>query len=310
MSTKKKTKVEPAKFAQPALNSALGGAQTAYTAAQPVQQQVTDALGGAFSGFQSRMGRSNPYAGIGANDPGIGLLSGFAGNRETNPAAGRVSALGDGGFVGQGAAADYWRKSLSGDFLNGNPYLDGVIDASIEDANDAANSQFSMAGRYGSGAHAGVLAKNAGRISSQLRAQNYDTERGYQNQAAGLLDQATRSDRGQQLQALGLLGDLSNADTNRQLQAAGLLSDAYRSGEALKLNAQQAADGSELNNIEGLLRLAAAYQGSPYGAVQPFAQTVGALTAPYSQTTQKTGGLGSIAGLGLLGYDTIFNKGQ
>ena len=80
---------------------------------------------------------------------------------------------------------DYYGDTLAGKNLNGNPFLQSVIDRTNADITTGVDSRFSAAGRYGSGNHAGILAKSLADNENQLRYQNYATERGYQDAAAG-----------------------------------------------------------------------------------------------------------------------------
>lgn len=89
------------------------------------------------------------------------------------------------------SANDYYKNQLSGANLNGNPYIDGIIKTTNEGVTNDVNSQFSSAGRYGSGMHAGILATKLADADNALKYQNYSTERGYQNAAAGGLLQGT-----------------------------------------------------------------------------------------------------------------------
>lgn len=85
------------------------------------------------------------------------------------------------------SALDYSQGVMNGNFLNGNPHLQGVIDASNRDITDSVGSRFEGAGRYGSGAHQGVLARAIGDNENKLRYGDYAQERAYQNQAPGQL---------------------------------------------------------------------------------------------------------------------------
>jgi hypothetical protein len=89
--------------------------------------------------------------------------------------------------------------TVQGDYLNSNPGLVGAIDAAVRPVTQnfqnavlpGIASQFSAAGRYGSGAQADALGnasdaymRNVGDIGSNLSFGNYNMERGIQNQAA------------------------------------------------------------------------------------------------------------------------------
>jgi hypothetical protein len=76
-------------------------------------------------------------------------------------------------------------SDLSGENLNGNPYLDAIIGRTNQDVANSVNDQFGMAGRYGSGMHAKILTDELANADNNLRFQNYSTERGYQQDAIG-----------------------------------------------------------------------------------------------------------------------------
>lgn len=82
------------------------------------------------------------------------------------------------------------RDMTQGKFLGKNPYLDQMLQDSGNNTTNLVNQQFSAAGRYGSGAHTGVLADKVGQQPTQARYQNYADERNNQNQAATALLQA------------------------------------------------------------------------------------------------------------------------
>lgn len=77
----------------------------------------------------------------------------------------------------------YYGDVMNGKYLNGNPYLDQIVNKSNSDITNAVGGQFSQAGRYGSAYNTDTLARALGDNENQLRYGNYATERGYQNQA-------------------------------------------------------------------------------------------------------------------------------
>ncbi len=135
-------------------------------------------------------------------------------NLGTNPTAqqGLLPGLISGTQAGFGTGNQALMSTASGGMLGGNPYLDSVLNTATQKAADKVNSQFAGAGRYGSGAHTGVLGDTLGAIETNARMQNYDTERARQLNAAGLLSN-------QGIQGAGLAGQL---DTSNATQA-GLL---------------------------------------------------------------------------------------
>lgn len=85
------------------------------------------------------------------------------------------------------AALDYSQGVLNGNYLNGNPYLQNVIDSTNRDITNGVDSQFEGSGRYGSGNFAGVLARAIGDNENKIRYGDYAQERAYQNAAPGQL---------------------------------------------------------------------------------------------------------------------------
>lgn len=91
------------------------------------------------------------------------------------------------------AGANYYGKVAAGDYLsNESPDLARVLGTMNQETADGVNGQFSGAGRYGSDYHATALARQIGDNEAKYRLGNYQTERGYQNDAAlrqaGLLE--------------------------------------------------------------------------------------------------------------------------
>lgn len=81
------------------------------------------------------------------------------------------------------AGSDYMTDVIGGDYLNNNPYLDDVYNKAAGKVTAGVNANFSKAGRYGSGAHQGVLAENLGNLATDIYAGNYNQERTRQQQA-------------------------------------------------------------------------------------------------------------------------------
>lgn len=82
-------------------------------------------------------------------------------------------------------ARGYSEDLLSGKYLEGNPYLQKVLDKTNQDILTGVGSQFSQAGRYGSAYNTDTAARAIADNENRLRYQDYATERGYQNAAPG-----------------------------------------------------------------------------------------------------------------------------
>ncbi len=83
------------------------------------------------------------------------------------------------------AGNQYLMDVIGGGYLNNNPYLDAMFDRASGKVAAGVNSQFSSAGRYGSGAHTGVLTEGLGNLATDIYGKNYATERANQQAAAG-----------------------------------------------------------------------------------------------------------------------------
>lgn len=97
--------------------------------------------------------------------------------------------LAPGAEAGIRGAQTLVNRNLSGANLNGNPYLDAIIDQRTEDVAGGVSDQFGSSGRFGSAMHAAILAREMAKANDQLRYQNYSQERAYQQDAIGQAQQ-------------------------------------------------------------------------------------------------------------------------
>ena len=128
-----------------------------------------------------------------------------------------------------GQSQDYYGDVLSGDYLDPSNYpgLSSVLDRMRGDISDEVNSQFSMAGRYGSGAHTGVLTDRLADAEGNILYGNYNAERARQDAAAGAVPQAQNQGLAALLQSAGVSAELPFAGTNA---LAGQLSSLFSGG--------------------------------------------------------------------------------
>lgn len=189
----------PWSAAQPALKTALGGAEDIYKAG---------------IGFTPYTGSTvAPYAN--QTMTGMNAIEGAAG--ASAPAfaqnfANTANMVGQGGLNDlQNFAVDKLKPMASGDMLvSNNPFTDAVVNRAADRMGSQINLMASGMGRTGSGAHQGVLAREIGDMSSNAYMQDYNRERGYQQDAIGSLFNA-----GQQ-------------QFRNQLDGSSGLSDAYK----------------------------------------------------------------------------------
>ena len=216
----------------------LPSANQAFTGATSGQYGVQNSP--AYGGFQQfAQGQTGPQQQFRDIYNNTGQLSGYAAQAAANNNTGLNSLMG----LAQGAGYN-------------NPYLSqaiqGAIDPlvsnyqrSISPQIDAAASQ---AGRYGSGAQAGMvgtaqenLARGIGDVTSRMQAAAYEGERGRQLQAAQAGGQLWNQGLGLGMQGISqaLQQQLSAAQGGAQAQQYGLgkLQEGYQSGNAASLQA-------------------------------------------------------------------------
>lgn len=124
-----------------------------------------------------------------------------------------------------GASQDYYGDVIGGKYLDpsSNPGLASVLDRTRRDVSDEVNSQFSMAGRYGSGAHTGILTDRLADAEGNILYGNYAQERANQGQAAGAVNDASNQSLAALLQAAGVGAELPYTGTNNLSSALSAL---------------------------------------------------------------------------------------
>jgi len=97
----------------------------------------------------------------------------------------KLSGQYDAGSATSAQAQQYNSDVLAGNYMGGNPYVAGRLQRMRADTADGVNSQFTMGGRYGSGAHAGVLAKEMANAENNMLYGNYSQEMARRDNAMG-----------------------------------------------------------------------------------------------------------------------------
>lgn len=216
---------------------ALQSAEQRAMAGNPLLQQAQGAVG-------NLMNATNPYA---------AQIAALGANPSVDPSADFYRSIMESGASPEEAMA-LSRRTASGEYLNGNPYLEGALSRanrlateSYQEGLRGLQSQASAAGRYGSGAMGqqvskgqDVFARALTEQNQQAYMQNYANERqaqeaaiarlgGYEQQgiqnrfaAAGGLSAGAQQGIANQMAALGYAGQMSGQDLNRQMQAAQL----------------------------------------------------------------------------------------
>lgn len=140
------------------------------------------------------------------------LLQGFGGAQDIyqqninrgvgHEAARKMYQLAQGGAPGTEAATDLMQQTISGDYLQGNPYVNQAIERAMRPTVEGFRSSvmpglqagYAQAGRYGSpgmqramGNAYNALGRSLGDVASTMMYRNYADERSRQMQAAGMV---------------------------------------------------------------------------------------------------------------------------
>jgi hypothetical protein len=215
---------------------------------------------------------AQPYAQAGAgavqnvynkNQPGLQAMTDLAQKQVVPALAGKFNA----GLGLAGQSRGYVGDVLSGKYLSGNPHLEGMIGLARDNVGNQVNSNFSLAGRYGSGAHNQMLAKGLGEAELGLRYGNYSDEMARMSEAAQL-GQAFNSEDLEQLRAMMGTGaalpyigssEMANSlgalfqggyEKSKGKQGSGLLGSALSAGASIGSAAIMASDRRLKKNIE------------------------------------------------------------
>lgn len=160
---------------------------------------------------------------------------------QTSPLWARFNAGNDQVRGAQGYASDV----LAGKYLEGNPYLQNIINATNRGVTDQVNSQFSLAGRYGSGAHTGVLARELADSENNLRYQDYGTQQQRMDQIAALAPTLAQADY------IGLPEALQTSQSAAELPYAGATNYANALAALFNGGTQTQKQGGGLGSILG-----------------------------------------------------------
>lgn len=179
----------------------------------------------------------------------------------------------------------YLGDVIGGKYLGGQS-LQPVSDALWGQVSNKVNSAAALAGRVGSGAHDAVLSREFTNALAPYAFNQYNTERGLQQQAALGAPSVTGGFLQQDLSKTGLLGDIGN---QQQTQAQNLIN-----ADVNKWNFNQNVDQQKLDN----------YLRAVYGVPGSTSYS----TTPGPSTGQQVlGGLLGLGGLttGILGIPGI-----
>jgi len=135
-------------------------------------------------------------------------------------------------------------KQAQGQYLSPttNPYLQGLYNQMAGDVTAGVQSEFSKAGRYGSGANQAVLARELGNLSNQVYAPQYAAERQNMQNVLFQAPQLAQAD----YQDIGMLQQVGQQREGLQQAAIADAMNRYQYQQQLpyeKLRAYQGATG-------------------------------------------------------------------
>lgn len=243
-STTTETESNPPAWAQPLFETSAQDAQALYegdigghtytgSTVAPLSDTTLSGLNSltqAAKGWDTSSAYTPYYQSIGAaavSDPylkGIGDSAGSvtgAANSLGSSASALSGVAGSAGDVYKSASAPtaastYLSDYASGKYLNGegNPFYRQRLEGDIADSNALIQSQFSGAGRYGSGANQNTIAKNTSNMLLQGLEDDYNRQQANQLAAVGMMDSSKAQQIASQLGALGLQGDTLSTQGN------------------------------------------------------------------------------------------------
>jgi hypothetical protein len=231
---------------QPALNNIGQQAMSVYNGLGTAQ----NTLGSIYSGTNPAQSTYTKLQAANQNDPSLSTLyhlsegstspGNYDGIGSSNPALAQLQQMASGQVNGD--TSQFYKDTLAGKYLNGNPYVDAMAQQATDAATKAQNQRFAMAGMDAgmSTPYSTALGQAVADANNSLRYQNYNAERQLQQQAAGMSDSEY------------------NATQDRNLSAANSLGSLYNQTGSLKLSAQQAKDAAFNNDRSNQLAAAQA----------------------------------------------------
>ena len=255
--TTQETEQRPPAWAQPLFEQSAGEAQKLYdsgSGGNVYQGQTVADLS------QQTMGGVNQLATAGTNAPDYGSMISGIGQNNAN-----LSDMASGKYLQEG-----------------NPYYRQRLDSEIQDANSLINSSMAGSGRYGSGAHSGVVAKNTTNMLLQGLENDWNRNQSNQLSAVGMVNQGIGQQAGLTGQQFAgqLAGGQAAMDAGKTVDQNN---QAKLQADYSKWLAEDMQDWTRL----GLLQSAAAGSAGNYGTN----------TQTQTQPFNVLGGIGSLGSL-------------
>ncbi|WP_455479206.1 tail fiber domain-containing protein [Bartonella sp. B23] len=180
-----------------------------------------------------------------------------------------------------------------GDWIGGNSKFDAALQNALNKTSDAVNQSMSGAGRYGSGAHTGVLADELGALATNATAQQYNQDVRNMMNANQIIDNSLYNQT-------NAANNFYQGQSNAQINAlkGGMVQDT-NSQNVLDAERQKwtEQDNQDWNRLEQLLGIGTKAAGN-YGTTSIKSTTTPSVTKdPLRDAQQALGLVGGILGL-------------
>lgn len=183
--------------------------------------------------------------------------------------------------VGASAVSPSYSEQHLGQVASGqdNPFFEEALQGQLDKTAAQVQSQFSGAGRYGSGANTGVLTDRLGDIRSTAMANQWNQNIQNQLAATGQMDTSRLAGLGLGMGAAGAMSELDQRNFENRLAGAGAT---LQAGQIVDQNAQAQLQDEvrkfyELSGEDwqrlGLLQAAASGAAGPYGTQNATSRT-------------------------------------
>ncbi|AQX20361.1 tail fiber domain-containing protein [Bartonella sp. WD16.2] len=181
----------------------------------------------------------------------------------------------------------------SGGWIGNNSKFNDALDNALSKTSDAVNQSMAGAGRYGSGAHTGVLTDELGALATNAAAQQYNQDVLNMMNANQMIDKATHNQ-------INAANNFYQGQSNAQSNAlkGGMVQDANNQ-HALDVEREKwmEQDNQAWNRLEQLLKVGTTAAGN-YGTQTGQSVTVPSVTKdPLRDARQVLGLIGGIMGL-------------
>lgn len=232
--------------AQRLYDSGVGGQTYTGSTVAPLSDTTMQGVNRLYqAGTNTNTSATRPlYGELGAaavSNPAVGALGGVAGGLD-DIASGATGIGTEADYRnilqragGPSAAEQYLTGYARGDNLqgDGNPFYRQRLEGELADTAALTNSSMAGSGRFGSGAHTGVLTDRLAQARVGALENDWNREQANQFAATGMIDQGRNANTGNMLQAVSGISGVQGQNIGNRLSAAGTQAGAYGTAGSL-----------------------------------------------------------------------------